>query len=372
MNEAQKVPAKRSDLVTALSAVGLVFGLLALGCAAVPLLGVAVFGPSLRRLYIPLELIGSLFSAANILTYFLGIAAILLCLTALIAAYAMRASKTLAGCSLVVGLLAVGTPTLTHAWYGSTLELFPTLSGRRHYVMRSRGFRGMDSSPRTPLMKAAEAGDTEKVKALLKDGADPRQKSGGWSACGLAVRAGRTETVRTLLEEAPQLTEDTKYMNGLVMVASQWGRTEIIRMLLDKGASANATNPRQANWTAVMEATQKGRTETALLLLENGADVNATNLRNWTALMQAAQTGDIEVATALLDRGASLNARDMYGNTALMMAAVNGHADVVDELLARGADYTLQTENGNTAMKYAAYGNHTDIVRLLAAAGAKR
>lgn len=371
MNRAQKVPAKRSDLVTALSAVGLVLGFLALGCAAIPLLGVAAFGPSLRRLYIPLELIGSLFSAANFLTYGLGIVAILLCVTAFVAAYAKRASKTLAGCSLVVGVLAVGMPTLTHAWYGSTLELFPTMSGRIRYIARSRGIREIDSSPRTPLMKAAEAGDAEKVKALLREGADPRRKSGGWSACGLAVRAGHIETVRTLLKDAPQLIEDEEYMNGLVMVASQWGRTEIIKMLLDKGAPVNARNPRQANWTAVMEATQKGRTETALFLLENGADVNSTNLRNWTALMQASKTGDLQVANALLDRGASLNATDMYGNTALMMAAGNGHVDVVNELLARGADYKMKNKMGATAMKHAAYGNHTDIVRRLAASGAR-
>jgi len=345
---------------------------MALAFAAIPLLGVGMFGESFRRLYIPLEIIGSLIAASTIVAYCLGIVAILLCLTAFITACAKKANKTLAACSLFVGLLAVGLPMLTRAWYGPTLDLFPTLRVREHYVVLSRETGVTDSSVRTPLMQAAEAGDTEKVRALLKEGADPRVKSGGWSACGLAVRAGHIETVRTLLEEAPQLAEDKEYLDGLVMVASQWGQTEIIKMLFEKGASVNANNPKQANWTAVMEATQKGRTETALFLLENGADVNATNSRKWTALMQASETGDIEVAQALLDRGANVNAQSFTGATALMMAAGNGHTEVVNELLARGADFTLKTKNGDTAMKFAAYGNQTDIVRLLAAAGAKK
>ncbi len=150
MSEAQAVKGKRSGLVTALSAIGLLFGLLALVTSSIPLLGVGVFGQSLRRFYIPPVTFGYILSAVNMLTYCLGFAAILLCLTAFIAAYAKRVSKTLPVCSLCVGLSAVGLPLLTDAWYGVTLDLFSAQAGKTRYVERYRESREKTHSIRTP------------------------------------------------------------------------------------------------------------------------------------------------------------------------------------------------------------------------------
>lgn len=372
MIKAQAVKGKRSGLVTALSAVGLVFGLLALVTSSIPLLGVGVFGQSLRRFYIPPATFGYILSAVNILTYCLGFSAILLCLTAFIAAYAKRVSKTLPVCSLCVGLFAVGLPLLTDAWYGPTLDLFSAQAGKTRYVKRYRESRVKKYSIRTPLMEAAEVGQTERVRELLREGVDPKVKSEGWSACGLAVRAGHIETVRTLLEEAPQLAEDKEYLNGLVMVAAQWGRTEIMQFLFQKGAPATARNPTQGNWTALMEATKRGHTDTVLLLLDAGADMDATNIRGWTALMEASLKGHDEIGMVLLERGADVNLKSQRGRTALLWASSTGSPEIVEALLANNADVNVKDNEGQTAIKFAARQGHTDIVRLLAAAGGRQ
>jgi ankyrin repeat protein len=51
------------------------------------------------------------------------------------------------------------------------------------------------------------------------------------------------------------------------------GHTEIVQLLLEKGADVNAKN--KYGRTALIYATERGYTEIVQLLLEKGADVNA-------------------------------------------------------------------------------------------------
>ncbi len=107
------------------------------------------------------------------------------------------------------------------------------------------------------------------------------------------------------------------------------------------------------------------------LLLDKGASPNARDGDGRTALAVAADQGDLEVVKLLLDRGAEVNARDYEGTTPLMIAALRGDPNMVELLLDKGADLHAMTKNGRNALAEAAAHYRLDIVRLLKARGAK-
>jgi ankyrin repeat protein len=371
MVRAQTKKGKQSALVTVLSALGLFFGFLALLAASIPLVGLAVFGESFRSLPIPLPAIRYLISAVTIAAYCLGVAAILLCMGAFITAHAKRVSTTLPVSALIVGLLAIGLPLLTRAWYASTLELLTISPEPRLHVERHDKIVERDLSARTPLMDVVESGEIETVKELLEAGADPKLRPGNaWSAFGLAVRDGRIDIVEMFLEHEPTAA-DKVYLGQMLRLAAIHDRKEIATLLLDNEAEIDARSE-ERGWTPLMFAAYDNNADMVRLLLDRGADVNARNIYGWSILTVTARVGHLEIVQELIDRGAELNIKNEDGMTALMWAANEGHIDVVNALLDAGANPDIRSKSRDTAMKYAAYQGHTDVVRQLARRGAQR
>ena len=116
-------------------------------------------------------------------------------------------------------------------------------------------------------------------------------------------------------------------------VAAAEGQTDLVKVLLDKGANSNARN---VNWPW------------------------------WPALHDAASNGHIEVVKVLLDRGAgtSIDVPQMQGNTVLHVAAQNRHAEVVKLLLKNGAKTDLRNTFGKTALDIARGSDWADGVKL--------
>ena len=81
-------------------------------------------------------------------------------------------------------------------------------------------------------------------------------------------------------------------------------------------------------------AASRGHTEVVTLLLARGADANAGSLNGLTALHWAATGGYANSVRALIAKGADPNARDDESRTALIVAATNGYLDTVKELAA--------------------------------------
>lgn len=119
---------------------------------------------------------------------------------------------------------------------------------------------------------------------------------------------------------------------GPLMEAGLKGNADIVRRLLDAGASVEVRSANGA--TALHSATTAS---IAKVLLHAGADVNARNEVGLTPLHAACYTGSADLAETLLEAGADLEAEQASGTTPLKAAAINNRIEVVELLLARGA-----------------------------------
>jgi uncharacterized protein len=170
----------------------------------------------------------------------------------------------------------------------------------------------------SPVADAAERGDIEMVRSLLKTGAD--------------VNAAQ----------------------GDGMTALHWAalrdNADMAAMLVYAGANLEATTRLGGN-TPLHLASRQGNTVTIEALLEAGSDVHAFTSTGVHALHLAAAAGDQHAVAALLFHGAAVDGLDRHsGRTPLMFATANNRLEVIESLLAAGADISIAT----TAVDYAA------------------
>ncbi|KAJ7456174.1 hypothetical protein FB451DRAFT_1512596 [Mycena latifolia] len=164
------------------------------------------------------------------------------------------------------------------------------------------------------------------------------------SALWIAAAANLVETTKFLLEGAPLLRHSN---NSEIIVASHYGHTEIVGILLEKGANINAAGGGYES--SLQAAAAGGHTEIVGLLLEKGADVNAAGGRYGSSLQAAAAEGHTDIVGILLERGADVNAAGGKYSTALEIASRCGHNKIVSMLLERGARFPVPVENERDA-----------------------
>lgn len=152
-------------------------------------------------------------------------------------------------------------------------------------------------------------------------------------------------------------------MNSDLLTAATKGRTDTVRILLNKGANINVQN--KTGNTPLMLTTERNHLATAQTLLDNGADANVQNKYEWTALMWAAGYRRTAILKAIITHGADMELKNEDGKTALIWATERGHSDMVKILLDNGADINAKDVNGKTALIWAAMEGHPLTTRIL-------
>lgn len=151
------------------------------------------------------------------------------------------------------------------------------------------------------LVKAATAGDTERIVVLLEQGADPEARSGYQTALMTAAWAGHADAVRLLLKSGAKINPALVYDWDSFHCAVLGGNGGIVRLFLEHGADANTKDP-EHEITALMYAAENGRLEVVRLLLDCGAEIDAYDWMGRTAFMQAEEYP--EIRALLRQRGA--------------------------------------------------------------------
>jgi RNA polymerase sigma factor (sigma-70 family) len=219
------------------------------------------------------------------------------------------------------------------------------------------------------LLKAARAGDVERVKTLLKE--DPRllvaRDPMGNTALIIAVNSGHAALadllfdagvdpalheaaaigdvarVRAALDGHPgQLDTDSPEGFTPLALAAHFGHLEVMGLLIDRGADINRVATHRIGVTPLHAALFGRQVEAALLLIERGADVtlarggSGLKRAGWTALHYAVGMGFDTLVQPLLQRGADPSRRDDEGKTPLDLAVGANRHDIADMLRSRG------------------------------------
>jgi ankyrin repeat protein len=158
-----------------------------------------------------------------------------------------------------------------------------------------------------------------------------------------AAQQGDKETVRTLLRQAA----DVNAAQGDGMTALHWAAmkndVELARTLLYAGANPRATT-RIGSYTPLVLAAKNGNAAVMDPLIKAGADVNAKTSNGTTPLMLAAASGDVAAVSRLIEAGADVNAKEgTRAETAAMFAAASNRAAVIQVLASHGADLNATT-----------------------------
>jgi ankyrin repeat protein len=146
------------------------------------------------------------------------------------------------------------------------------------------------------LVDAVEEGRLDFVKMLVDHGVDLNAPDeDGLPALVRAADRGETEMVKALIAAGAALdVRDREYGATALMEAANEGHAEIVRLLLEAGADVNLgargdPGGEAAGWTALMGAAMAGNAEIVQALLRVGADPSIVNAKGETALDLARQ-----------------------------------------------------------------------------------
>ena len=215
------------------------------------------------------------------------------------------------------------------------------LAGVCEYLRRGANVEAREVSRfyrRTGLMIAATDGNLELAKLLRTNGADVNLQGGnnngldhgaGWSALLYAAAAGHADVAGWLLDEGADIETPGDWSRNALSEASLWGRAEVVRLLLARGASPDVRSV--SGWTPLHETViyavlgaelepfedpprpgRDFRTAVVSMLVDGGVDVNARinphplhfhSFRGHSVLDAAAKENNAEYAAILRGLG---------------------------------------------------------------------
>jgi ankyrin repeat protein len=154
-----------------------------------------------------------------------------------------------------------------------------------------------------------------------------------------AAAAGNAARVAALVDGDASLARAVHPSSGVtpLHLAAFAGRTDVVSLLVARGAPVNARTTTRFHNTPLVMAALTSQVEAATVLLDHGADVELAEEGGFRALHIAAEAGDLRMLGLLLDRHADPNARADDGTTALVIARKKGQPDAERLLSKRGA-----------------------------------
>lgn len=184
-----------------------------------------------------------------------------------------------------------------------------------------------------------------------------------------AIRADDLAAVTDLVRSGVDVNRFTPEGLTPLMIASGFGQSQMVDLLLTAGAQVLAVDPR-AGATALHKAALSGNPDVVKLLLDHGAFIDQQSpILGHTALMDAVVYKYESVAQLLLKRGARTSITNHWHETALALARRDGLDPITRLIEARNTadDDEIRAQTLVPAIKA---GDLAEVERLIAAGAA--
>jgi ankyrin repeat protein len=222
----------------------------------------------------------------------------------------------------------------------------------------------------TALYEAAYRGDLQQARQLLDSGATvDAQTDYGMTPLTVAIWKGHTDVVRLLVARGANVNlVSTRYGSTPLTTCGKYGNAEMARLLVNAGANLAAKDKDGKN--AEFYATDNKKPAILGVLRKAGWPVSY-NGKNDKDIVIAAVGGDKEKVLELITAGVKPNS-EIDNNKQLLMYAVEWDwPEVVALLLKKKADADSRDNDGWTAMMHAARDNRAEILHEFELAGVK-
>lgn len=233
------------------------------------------------------------------------------------------------------------------------------------------------------LSNAVLAGDVERIKFLIKKGADINARDAqGYAPIQTAARNRRPDLVAALADLGADLdAPDSDGMTPLIHAAMR-NHVPTVKMLLSRGADIERANGK--GYPPLALSIAENKFEVAKALMEAGAVIDKpSGPEGLTPLMVAVSqvspgeggmflpgsTRPIDVARELIKRGANVNAQTQHGVTPLMIAAARNVTPMIGLLVQANADAALKSNEGKTALQIAEQNGSEQAAKALRVIG---
>ena len=225
----------------------------------------------------------------------------------------------------------------------------------------------------TPLLSAVSGGQMEVTEFLLSQGANTEAVNNrGSTALHLAAYFGHKSLVDYLVEKKFDVNARSNSGFTPLMFATYRGYIEVVKILNAAGNDLNISD-NDYGGAAFHWACSRGPVEMAEYLLSLGCDINGySTTDSSTPVFWSTYARNLETLQFLINKGADINIKMPDGWTALHNSARNGHVEGARILIEHGADIEAINENGWTPLFAASEGGHLEMVTFLLDKGANR
>lgn len=234
------------------------------------------------------------------------------------------------------------------------LTFIISCAGVGNYQSKSTSSSISQRGDSSDLLVASLQGDSGKVRRLIRNGAYVNTKTEeGITPVMMAAQNGNTEIIEILIEHGANVnaTSNERAIKGYtaLMLAAQNGHPEIANILIGNGANIDAKT--HDGVTALHIACRFEHLPVVKTLVENGAAVNTVDNQNMPPLISAINSGNFPITEILVEHGANVNfkykvasdvlssinnSHPLYGNILGIARDINNER-IIDLLLEHGA-----------------------------------
>ena len=216
---------------------------------------------------------------------------------------------------------------------------------------------------RPAIYQAIVNDSVAKVKAALDSGADVNEVYNSETPLCFALSYGKRWDVAKAIIQSPRVDVNKRgtRIDGFgnewertpLLIAAENGQTEIVDLLLKKGADINArdrTNgaPLSVGNSALILAAAMNHPDTVRLLMVQAKkpDIMLREREGKTAFWFAVANENLDMAKLLFSAGSKINLPDKWGASVLTTTVLHKKYDVLDFLVANGANINIMDGGG--------------------------